>query len=153
MFTIIRSSSDSLPIITWRSNSSNSDIKSITLTGKRTSSSGIPLKEAQQPLIQLPNRPPTHRSVKVYETSTTVMNMINTGLSLNLSNISPNSNNRLDYAERITGIVNTPIRTIENKKDDDPETPPLATSTPCTRNGGMRKGIFDKNHRFRRFRS
>merc|ERR1712016_190607 len=88
------------------------NIKSVKLTGKRISSPGNPLKGAQLPLnIQLPYRPPTHRSVKVYETSTTVLNMIDTDLSLNLSNISPNSNNRLNYAERITGIVNTPITT------------------------------------------
>ena len=154
VFTIIRSSSDLLPIITWRGNSSNSDIKSIKMTGERISSFGSPLKRAQQPLTtQLPNRPPMHRSVKVYGTSTTVLNMINTGLSLDLSNISPNSNTRLDYAERITGIVNTPTRTLTNKKNDDSETQPLATSTPCTCNGGVRKGIFDKNHHFRRFHS
>ena len=46
--------------------------------------------------------------------------MIDTDLSLNLSNISPNSNNRLDHAERITGIVNTPIRNITNKKNNTP---------------------------------
>ena len=154
VFTIIRSSSDSLPITTWRGNSSNSDIKSIKMTVKRISSSGNPLRKTLQPLTtELPNRPPTHRSVKVYETTSTVLTMISAGLSLNLSNISPNSNNRMEYAETITGIVNTPTRTPTNKKDDDYENQPLATSTPSTRNCGVRKGVFDKNHHFRRFRS
>ena len=98
--------------------------------------------------IQLPNRPPTYRSVKVYEISTTVQNKIDAGLSLNLSNLFHNSNNRLDYAEKITGNVNTP-----SKKKDDSENPPIATSTPNTYNGGVRQGIFDKNHHFRRFHS
>ena len=73
--------------------------------------------------------------------------MINTGLSLDLSNISPNSNTRLEYAEKITGIVNTPTRTLTNKKNDGSEPQPLATSTPHTRNGGVMKGTFDKNHK------
>ena len=58
------------------------------------------------------------------------------------------SGNRLDYAEKITGNVNTP-----SKKKDDSENPPIATSTPNTLNGGVRQGIFDKNHHFRQFRS
>ena len=154
MFTIIRSSSDSLPIINWRGNSSHSNVDSLKPTGKRISSSGSPPKEAHTPpKIQLPNRPPTYRSVKVYEISTTVQNKINAGLSLDLSNFFPNSNNRLDYAEKITGNVNTPIQTSPSKKKDDSENPPLATSTPNTRNGGIRKGIFDKNHHFSQFRS
>ena len=53
--------------------------------------------------------------------------MINAGLSLDLSNFFPKSNNRLDYAEKITGNVNTP-----SKKKDDSENPPIATSTPNT---------------------
>ena len=151
MFTIIRSSSDSLPIITWRGNSSNSDIKSITMTGKRISSFGSPVKKAQRPLTtELPSRPPTHRNVKVDETSTTVLNMINTGLSLDLSTISPKSNTRLEYAEKITGIVNTPTQILTDKKNDGTEPQPLATSKPRTHNGGVRKGTFDKNHNFRR---
>ena len=149
MFTIIRSSSDSLPIINWRGNSLRSNVNSIKPTGNRMPSSGSPIKEAlQAPKIQLPNRPPTYRSVKVYEISTTVQNKSNAGLSLDLSNLFHNSNNRLDYAEKITGDVNTPI-----KKKDEYEIPPTATSTPNTRNGGVRQGIFDKNHHFRRFRS
>ena len=149
VFTIIRSSSDSLPIINWRGNSSHSNVHSIKPTGKRISSSGSPPKEAHQsPKIQLPNRPPTYRSVKVYEISTTVQNKIDAGLSLDLSNLFHNSNNRLEYAEKITRDVNTP-----SKKKDDSENPPIATSTPNTRNGGVRQGIFDKNHHFRRFRS
>ena len=149
VFTIIRSSSDSLLIINWRGNSSHFNVDSLKPTGKRISSYGSPLKEAHQPpKIKLPNRPSTYRSVKVYEISTTVQNKINIGLSLNLSNFFSNSNNRLDYAEKITGNVNTP-----SKKKDDSKNPPLATSTPNTRNGGVRQGIFDKNHHFRRFRS
>ena len=148
-FTIIRSSSDLLPIINWMGNSSHSNVDSLKPTGKRISSSGSPPKEAHTPpKIQLPNRPPTYRSVKVYEISTTVQNKIDAGLSLDLSNLFHNSNNRLDYAEKITGDVNTP-----SKKKDDSENPPIATSTPNTRNGGVRQGIFDKNHHFRRFRS
>ena len=112
-------------------NSSNSNVDSFKLTGKLISSSGSPLKEAHQPpKIHLPNWPSTYRSVKVYNISTTVQNKINTGLSLDLSNFFPNSNNRLDYAEKITGNVNTP-----SKKKDDSENPPIATSTPNTRNG------------------
>ena len=148
VFTIIRSSSDSLPIITWRGNSSNSGIKSITMTGERISSLGSPVRKAQKPLTtKLPSRPPTYRNVKVYEISTTVSNMINTGLSLDLSNISPKSNNRLEYAEKITGIVNTPTQTPTKKKTDGAEPHSLATSTPRTRNGGVMKGTFDKNHK------
>ena len=147
-FTIIRSSSDSLPIITWRGNSSNSGIKSITMTGERISSLGSPVRKAQKPLTtKLPSRPPTYRNVKVYEISTTVSNMINTGLSLDLSNISPKSNNRLEYAEKITGIVNTPTQTPTKKKTDGAEPHSLATSTPRTRNGSVMKGTFDKNHK------
>ena len=56
VFTIIRSSSDSLPIINWRGNSSHSNVDSIKPTGKRISSSGSPIKEAHQSSkIQLPN--------------------------------------------------------------------------------------------------
>ena len=154
VFTIIRSSSDSLLIINWRGNSSHFNVDSLKPTGKRISSYGSPLKEAHQPpKIKLPNRPSTYRSVKVYEISTMVQNKINTGLSLDLSNFFPNSNYRLDYAEKITGNVNTPIQTSPSKKKDDSENPPPATSTPNTRNGGVRQGIFDKHHHFRRFRS
>ena len=149
VFTIIRSSSDSLPIINWRDNSSHSNVDSIKPTGKRISLLGRPPKERHQsPKIQLPNRPPTYRSNKVYEVSTTVQNKIDTGLSLDLSNLFHNSNNRLDYAEKITGDINTP-----NKKNNNSENPTKTNSTPNTRNGGVRKGIFDKNHNFRRFRS
>ena len=140
VFTIIRSSSDLIPII---------NVDSIKPTGKRISSLGHPPKERQQsPKIQLPNRPPTYRSNKVYEVSTTVQNKIDAGLSLDLSNLFHNSNNRLDYAEKITGDINTP-----NKKNNNSENPTIATSTPTTRNGSVRKGTFDKKHNFRRFRS
>ena len=59
----------------------------------------------------------------------------------------------MEYAERITGIINTAKQILTNKKDAGTEPQPLATSTPRTRNGGVRKGTFDKNHNFRRFRS
>ena len=49
---------------------------------------------------------------------------------------------------KITGDLNTP-----SKKKNHPESPTITNSTPNTRNGGVRKGIFDKNHNFRRFRS
>ena len=154
VFTIIRSSSDSLPIIMWRGNRSDSDITSISMTGERISSFGSPAKKAQKSLTtKLPNRPPTNRNVKVYGISTTVLNMINTGLSLDLSNISPKSNNRLEYAENITGIVNTSIQTPTKEKNDSTETHSPATTPTRTRYGGVRKGTFDRQHNFRRFRS
>ena len=98
--------------------------------------------------LPLSTWPPTYRNNKVYEVSTTVQCKIDAGLSLDLSNLFQTSNNRLDYAEKITGDLNTP-----NKKKNDPESPTITNSTPNTRNGGVRKGIFDKNHNFRRFRS
>jgi hypothetical protein len=45
VFSLIRSSLDSLPIITWRGNSANSDIKSITMDRKWASTSGSPPRE------------------------------------------------------------------------------------------------------------
>ena len=67
---------------------------------------------------ELPNRPPTHRSVKVYGTSTAVLKtMINTGLSLNISNTSLNPNTNLEQTERITGIINTPNTNL-NKQEE-----------------------------------
>ena len=154
VFTIIRSSSDSLPIITWRGNSLDSNITSFNVTEKRISSLGSPTKKAQLPLsTKLPNRPPTKRNVKVYGISTTVLNMINTGLSLDLSNISPTSNNRLEYAENITGTVNTPIQAPTREENDSFETHTPATTPTRTRYGGVRKGTFDRQHNFRRFRS
>ena len=149
VFTIIRSSSDSIPIINWKNISSHSNSNSTMPAKERTSSLGHPPEERQQPSkIQLPNRPPTYRNTKVHEVSTTVQRKIDAGLSLDLSNLFQTTNNRLDYAERITGNSNTP-----NKKTNDPESPTITNSTPNTRNGGVRKGIFDKNHNFRRFRS
>ena len=82
VFTIIRSSSDSLPIINWRNNSSHSNVDSIKPTGKRISLLECPPKERHQsPKIQLPNRPPTYRSNKVYEVSTTVQRKIDEALT------------------------------------------------------------------------
>ena len=154
VFTIIRSSSDSLPIITWRGNSSDPNITSFNMTGKRVSSLGSPTQRAQLPLsTKLPKGPPTKRNVKVYGISTTVLNMINAGLSLDLSNISPTSNNRLEYAENITGIVNTPIQAPTKEENDSFETHTPATTPTRTRYGGVRKGTFDRQHNFRRFRS
>ena len=151
VFTIIRSSSDSLPIITWRGNSANCDIKSITMDRKRASTSGNPPKKTQlPPTTKLLNGPPTIRNVKVNQNPTNAMSMINAGLSLDLSNTSPRSASRLEYAERLTGMVGTPTQNTEN---NGTETHPIATSTPNTRNGGVRKGIFDKGHNFRRFHS
>ena len=149
VFTIIRSSSDSIPIINWKNKNSYSDANSTIPAKERTSSRGYPPEEQQQPSkIQLPNRPPTYRNNKVYEVSTTVQCKINAGLSLDLSNLFQTSNNRLDYAEKITGDSCTPT-----KKKNNPESPTITNSTPNTRYGGVRKGIFDKNHNFRRFRS
>ena len=82
VFTIIRSSSDSIPIINWRDNSSHSNVYSIKPTRKRISSLGHPPKERQlSPKIRLPNRPPTYRSNKVYEVSTTVQRKIDEALT------------------------------------------------------------------------
>ena len=88
VFTIIRSSSDSIPVIKWKNESSHSDANSTILAKERTSSLGHPPEEQQQSSkIQLPNRPPTYRSNKVYEVSTTVQCKIDAGLSLDLSNL------------------------------------------------------------------
>ena len=154
VFSIIRSSSDSLPIITWRGNSANSNIKSITIHGSRTPTLGTIFKKAQQPLTtELLSRSTTNRKVKVNRIPTTALTLINAGLSLDLSSISPKSTTRLQYAERITGIINTPKQIPSDKKDACTEPQPLDTSTPRTRKGGVRKGSFEKHHNFRRFRS
>ena len=73
--------------------------------------------------------------------------MIDTDLSLNLSNISPNSNNKLDYAERITEIIKHANPNHNKQEEQYSEPLPLATSTPRTRNGSVMKGTFDKNHK------
>ena len=150
VFTIIRSSSDSLPNITWRGNDTNSDINSLTIQPRRTPTIGTPNKKVQKPPTPiLLSRSPTNRSVKVNMIPPIALNMINAGLSLNLSAISSNPTNRLEYTKQITGVINTPLQ--KNNMDTEPQ--PLATSTPRTRNGGVRKGTFDKHHNFRRFRS
>lgn len=124
VFTIIRSSSDSLPIITWRGNNTNSDINSVKIEGRRTPTPGTPNKTVQKPLTTtLLSRSPTNRNVKVNRIPTVALTMINTGLSLDLSDISPNSTNRLEYAERITGIINTPA----DEKNIGTEPQPSAT--------------------------
>ena len=150
VFTLVRSSSDSLPITTWRGNSANSDIESITMDGRRASTPGHPPKTQQTPITRSLTGPPTYRNVKVNQDPTDAMSMINAGLSLNLSNTSSRSTSRLEYAERLTGSVDTPER---NTKKKGTETHQTATSTPITRNGGVRQGIFDKGHNFRRFHS
>ena len=53
----------------------------------------------------------------------------------------------------LTGIINTPNQIPTDEKDAGTEPQPLDTSTPRTRNGGVRKGSYDKHHNFRRFRS
>ena len=153
VFTIIRSSSDSLPITTWRGNSLDSDITSFNMTEKRVSSLGNPIQKAQLPLsTKLPKGPPTKRNVKVYGISTT-LNMINAGLSLDPLNIFPTSNNRLDYTENITEIVDTPLEAPTQEENNCSETHIPATTPTRTRYGGVRKGTFDRQHNFRRFRS
>ena len=153
VFTIIRSSSDSLPIITWRGNNLDSDTTSFNMAEDRVSSIGNPIQKAHSPLAtKLPKGPPTKRNVKVYGISTT-RNMINAGLSLDLSNIFPTSNNRLGYTKNITEIVDTPIEAPTNEEKNSYETHIPATTPTRTRYGGVRKGTFDKQHNFRRFRS
>merc|ERR1712051_1014445 len=153
VFTIIRSSSDSLPIITWRGNSLDSNITSFNMTEKRVSSLGNPTRKARFPLsTKLPKGPPTKRNVEVYGISTT-LNMINAGLSLDLSNIFPTSNNRLGYTENITETVNTPPEAPTQEENNCSETHTPATTPTRTRYGGVRKGTFDRQHNFRRFRS
>ena len=64
--------------------------------------------------------------------------MIDTDLSLNLSNISPGKN----HWNRKHANPN------HNKQEEQYSEPlPLATSTPRTRNGSVMKGTFDKNHK------
>jgi hypothetical protein len=123
------------------------------MTEKRGSSLGNPIQKAQLPLsTKLPKGPPTKRNVKVYGISTT-LNMINAGLSLDLSNIFPTSNNRLEYTENITEIVDTPIEAPTKEENNSSETHIPATTPTRTRYGGVRKGTFDRQHNFRRFRS
>jgi hypothetical protein len=62
VFTTIRSSSDSLPIITWRGNSLNSDTTSFNMAEDRVSSIGNPIQQAHFPLAtKLPKGPPPQK--------------------------------------------------------------------------------------------
>ena len=103
-------------------------------------------------LIHLQTGHPVIRDVDTYSDPAVTMTMINTGLSLDLSHTSPSLSPRLEYAEKITGPVESPKRKAKKKNS---ETRTVATDTPrSTRNGGVRKGIFDKKSQtFKRFHS
>ena len=153
VFSIVRSSSDSLPITKWRGNNANFKLEATRMDRKQQSTIGIETYQKRTP-------PTTHlqpgqseiRDVDTYLDPVVTMTMINTGLSLDLSHTSPNISPRLKYAEKITGPVESPKRKAKKKNS---ETHTVATDTPrTTRNGGVRKGIFDKKSQtFKRFHS
>ena len=152
IFSIIRSSSDSLPNITWRGNKVNSETNSLTMKTVNTSDRGtIERKKQPKSTPTLLSTPLTNRNDQVNRTTPlelSSLRMINTGLSLNLSHASlPSSTHRLKYTEELTRNTDTPhpIDTGTNEVN----TPGEATTTPRTRNGGVRKGKFDRNHHFR----
>ena len=90
---------------------------------------------------ELPNRPPAHRSVIVYGTSSTMpKNCDQQVLSLNLPYISISPNTNLEQTKGITEATNTPNTNLNS------EPLPLSTSTPHTCNGSTMKG-FNK-HKF-----
>ena len=116
--------------------------------------STIERKQRPMPAPTSLSRPPTNRSNQVnnYTPLTlSMLHMINTGLSLNLDHTSSSdSTPRLEYAEGITGIINTPLNTPIDTVTNEVNTHEEATTTPKTRNGGVRKGKFDRHHHFRR---
>ena len=155
IFSIIRASSDSLPIISWRGNKANSGTNKLTM-GTITALDRSPTEGNQRPLPTptSTSRPPTYRSNQVNNNNTplsrSISHMISTGLSLNLDyENSSSSTPRLEYAKGITS-TDTPLETPIDTVTDDVNTYQQATSSPRTRNGGVRKGIFDKHHNFRR---
>lgn len=155
IFSIIRASSDSLPIISWRGNRENSGTNKLTM-GTITALDRSPTEGNQRPLPTptSTSRPPTYRSNQVNNNtplSRSISHMISTGLSLNLDyENSSSSTPRLEYAKGITSTTDTPLETPIDTVTDDVNTYQQATSSPRTRNGGVRKGIFDKHHNFRR---
>ena len=158
IFSIIRASSDSLPIISWRGNKANSAVNKLTM-GIITALDRSPTERNQRPLPAPTSlsRPPTYRINQVDRNtplSFSISNMINTGLSLNLGHEnSPNSTPRLECAKGITTTTDTPLETPIDTVTNEVNTHQKATASPRTRNGGVRKGIFDKNHHFRRLGS
>ena len=143
VFTIVRSSSDSLPITKWRGNNANFKLESIRTDRKQQST---------LPTMNLQTGHSVIRDVDTYSDPAVTMTMISTGLSLDLSHTSPSLSPRMEYAERITGSVESPKPKAKKKNS---ETHSVATDTPrTTRNGGVRKGIFDKKSQtFKRFHS
>ena len=145
IFSIIRSSSDLLPNITWRGNKVNSETNSLTMKTINTSDRGtIERKKQPKPTPTLLSTPPTNRNDQVNRTTPlelSSLRMINTGLSLNLSHASlPSSTHRLKYAEELTKITDMP-QPID-RETNEVNTLGETTTTPRTRNGGVRKGKF-----------
>ena len=156
IFSIIRSSSDLLQSTTWRGNKVNSGTNSLIMdTIGALDRNTIERKKQPKPAPTSLSKPPTNRNDQVNSITPLALSsllMINTGLSLNLSHASsPSSTPRLKYPEELTRITDTPqpIDTETNEVNTLGET----TTTPRTRNGGVRKGKFDRNHHFRRNRS
>ena len=84
---------------------------------------------------------PVIRDVDTYSDPAVTLTMINTGLSLDLSHTSPELSPKKDCVEKITGSVESQKHKVKKKNS---ETHIVATDTPhTTRNGGVRKGIFD----------
>ena len=153
VFTIVRSSSDSLPITKWRGNNANFKLESIKTDRERQSSLGNEIQQKRiPPTTILQTGHSVIRDVDTYSDPAVTMTMISTGLSLDLSHTSPRLSPRMEYAEKITGSVESPKPKAKKKNS---ETHTVATDTPrTTRNGGVRKGIFDKKSQtFKRFHS
>ena len=155
IFSIVRSSSDSLPNTAWRGNKANSGTKSFIMdTINALDRSTIERKQRPMPAPTSLSRPPTNRSNQVNNyspLSLSMLHMINTGLSLNLDHTnSPNSTPRLEYAKGITETTDTPFETPIDTVTNEVNTHQKATASPRTRNGGVRKGTFDRHHNFRR---
>ena len=153
VFSIVRSSSDSLPITKWRGNNANFKLEITRTDRKQQSTIGNETHQKRTPpTTNLQSGQSEIRDVDTYLDPDVTMTMINTGLSLDLSHTSPNISPRLKYAEEITGPVESPKRKAKKKNS---ETHTVATDTPrSTRNGGVRKGIFDrKSQTFKRFHS
>ena len=153
VFSIVRSSSDSLPITQWRGNNAKSELETVT-TGRKQSPihRGTTQRKRIPPNTNLQTGHPVIRDVDTYSNPDVAMTMINTGLSLDLSHTTSRLSPRLEYAEKITGSVESPKHKAKKKSS---ETRTVATDTPrTTRNGGVRKGIFDKKSQtFKRFHS
>ena len=153
VFTIVRSSSDSLPITKWRGNNANFKLESIRTDREQQSTPGDEIQQKRTPpATNLQTGHSVIRDVDTYSDPAVTMTMINTGLSLDLSHTSPRLSPRMEYAEKITGSVESPKPKAKKKNS---ETHNVATDTPrTTRNGGVRKGIFDKKSQtFKRFHS